>query len=386
MQARDGTRLVVGKERLQADFHKLQRALEEYRLALATADGPDWPADTLNLLRRQQLGLLHARVSVGVGELGLALLQHVLRRLPLEQFRFRARPGATPLDSARADGPAAAPDLRELVAALAAIGETAPMELQDKLHRTLGGILDFFTALAEHQAEGADAAVARINAATANVQSRSLLREIAIITRDVYNTLQSVSEELALDALSDSSGGITEAVQRLNSVVARLDDAATQNLDSLERVNAICRAEAARFGGVIRSLRDAQKRLMQIKVQHPALEAGLTALQARLSDEVGAPVMTLQHDMGIAIDQHLELISNQSFQELTGRTLRRIIAFVETLEADLFNLLNQYRPADRTPQPDSRPFQGPAGQAAPPGEERSQTQHDVDQLLGELGF
>jgi chemotaxis protein CheZ len=228
--------------------------------------------------------------------------------------------------------------------------------------------------------------VARINAATANVQSRSLLREIAIITRDVYNTLQSVSEELALDALSDSSGGITEAVQRLNSVVARLDDAATQNLDSLERVNAICRAEAARFGGVIRSLRDAQKRLMQIKVQHPALEAGLTALQARLSDEVGAPVMTLQHDMGLAIDQHLELISNQSFQELTGRTLRRIIAFVETLEADLFNLLNQYRPADRTPRPDSRPLQGPAGQAAPPGEERSQTQHDVDQLLGELGF
>ncbi len=420
-------RLVVDKAQLREDFHRLQRSLQGYRAVLdeangaahgaanGTAEGDAWMDDARNRLRDQQLALLRARVSIGSGELALALLRQVLARLPVHELRFRPRPvghaggagngrtgdGRTgnglrswladpaeaPLSAASATparpaGPGAAPALPELLAGLRAATETAPLEQQERLQRVLGACHDFCAALAQQNAEQLAAAIVRVNLATANAQSRSLLREIAIVTRDVYTTLQAVADELPLDALSGSSGGINEAVRRLNSVVARLDDAATQNLDELERVNRITQDEAGCLGGVLETLRESQQRLMRIKTQHPELEAALQGIQERLSDGVGASVMTLRYQLTQNGAQHMELISNQSFQELTGHTLRKIIAFVQSLETELFDLLRPYGALGEGA--------GAAAAGAPPAGAAqagpSPTQTDVDKLLGELGF
>ncbi|HKI97978.1 MAG TPA: protein phosphatase CheZ [bacterium] len=389
-------RLVVDKEQLRSEFHRLQRALGEYRTFLAAVDSGEggsetWPSEAVAVLRSQQLALLRARVSLGSGELALALLQQVLERVAVSALRFRPRRDvATGNGHVHSEAVAAAthpapPELGELLAVLHAAAETAPLELQDKLRRALAGVQDFFAALADQQAEQLDAAISRINLATANVETRNLLREIAIVTRDVYRTLQSVSEELPLDALSQSSGGITEAVRRLNSVVVRLDDAATQNLDHLEALGRITTAETAAMGEATQSLRAAQKRLMELKARHPDLEERLTAIQQRLADEVGGPVMTLRHQLGLGAEHHMELISNQGFQELTGRTLKKIIEFVESLEGELYDLLKQYRPAGESAAPPADvPAQTDVGAPAPAA--GTQTQDDVDKLLGELGF
>jgi chemotaxis protein CheZ len=385
-------RLIVERERLRGDFRRLRHSLTDYRAFLAdapeTAGGDGWLAGATDLLRAQRLELLRTRVSLGVGELATALLREVLRRLSIDELRFRSRApragdnghgGAAPAEPPGPGGPAQEPELAGLLASLRVAAQTAPLELQEPLQRVLAEVGEFFAALAQGQAERLEAAVTRINLATSNPQSRSLLREIAIVTRDVYNTLKSVSAELPLDGLSESSSGISEAVQRLNTVMRRLDEAASQNLDHLERVNRIASEEAQALGGVVRTLRTAQKRLMLLKQAHPELDGALTEIQARLSDEVGAPAMTLRHQLGRAGDHHMELISNQSFQELTGRTLKKIIDFVQSLEADLVALLGQYRPRGATV-----PAPGEAAPATAGG--RQQTQSDVDQLLGELGF
>ena len=398
----DRLRLVVERERLQADFRRLRQSLQAYRDLLAGDDAPGdgeaWPAGAVSLLRTQQIALQRARMSLGVGELAVALLREVLGRLSIAELRFRGAPpaakrnGGTAPDGgdctapegedgaapAQADGPA----LAELVASLRTAAETAPLELQERLQRVLLGIVELFSALAEENAELLEASLARINLVTANAQSRSLLREVAIVTRDVYNTLQAVAEELPLDSLSQTSGGISEALQRLHTVMRRLDEAATQNLDNLEAVNRIVLEESDALGGVIGTLRDGQKRLMQIKAAHPELEAALGRIQDRLSDEVGAPAMTLRHQLGRASEHHMELISNQSFQELTSRTLKKIIDFVQTLEAELVALLRQFRPLGETAA--GGPSTARASESTPSGSQ--QTQSEVDTLLGELGF
>jgi chemotaxis regulatin CheY-phosphate phosphatase CheZ len=397
MTGEETYRLRVDKERLRDEFRRLRRALEDYRALLAAdeaapgAGAGEVTARAVALLRHQQLALLRARVSLGSGELALALLQQVLARLPLATLRFRARTNGAAGNGHAAseagglargeDGQEAAPELGEVLAALGAAAESAPLELQDKLRRVLGGIADFFTALATDEAEQLEAAIARVNLATANPETRSLLREIAIVTRDVYRTLQTVSAELPLDALSQSSGGITEAVQRLNSVVVRLDEAASQNLDHLEQLNRIAAAEAEAMGGAIQALRAGQKRLMQLKAEHPELAEALGRVQARLADEVGGPVMTLRYLFGQNAVDHTELISNHSFQELTGRTLKKTIEFVQSLETELYDLLKLYRPAG---EGTAAAKAGEPGGPAAPGP--SQTQDDVDKLLGELGF
>lgn len=390
MTAGDRHTVVVDRHRLHAEFRHLRRALEDYGRFLADVNGDEaWPARAVPHLRAQHLALLQARVSLGSVELACALLRDVLGRLHLEQLRFRPHGGNGTTEPSPAAGgaPGAPAPLETLVAGLQRASATAPLELQERLQRLLACIVEFFSALGEESGERVEGALARVNLATANAQSRNLLREIAIVTRDIYTALQSVSEELPLDLLSESSGGISEAVQRLNSVVVRLDEAATQNLDHLEQVNRICDEEGESLRGVVEALRAGQRRLMELKAEHPALEAALSGVQARLSDEVGGPVMTLRHQLARAQEQHLQLISNQSFQELTGRTLKKIIDFVQALESQLYEILRQYRPAGvAPPEPgDHAPTEATAA-AESSGSGASQSQDDVDKLLGELGF
>jgi chemotaxis regulatin CheY-phosphate phosphatase CheZ len=383
--------LLADARRLRADFGHMRRALEDYRRCLAeTNGGAEWHARAVDGLRDQHLALLEARVSLGSVELACALLRHVLRRLDVGELRFlphreepSSAPEAAPQHSGSPpDGPPEA--LAALLAVLRSAMHTAPLELQERLLRVLVAVEDFLAALAADTAEGIRAAIARVNLAASSAQSRGLLREVAIVTRDAHNALRSVSEALPLEQLTQSSGSLPQAVERLNSVVARLDDAAGQNLDLLESLNRVGAEESARLDTVLETLRAAQQRLMALKSEHPDLAPALARIQDRLGDEVGAPVMTLRHLLECATDEHLELISDQSFQELTGRTLRKIIEFVQALDAQLYRILQPYGGpgVDRKPPPDSPQSSphamGPTGNA--------QSQEDVDKLLGELGF
>lgn len=379
-------RLVIEKARLLSEFRRLRRALEAYGELLARSDGDQWPHEAVTLLREQQLAMQEQGTSPGAGELTAALLQRVLRRVQVPEFRFEPRPEADAGAPAAIPGRAGAPPAGDLVASLQPATESAPLEMQETLHRVLSSIVALFAALGAGDAAGTDAAIARLNLGTANPQSRDLLREIAIVTRDIYNALQSVSEELPLDALSESSSGLTQAVQRLNSVIARLDEAATQNLDGLELVNRTVGEGEAELAGAIQALRDVQKRMMELKAEHPELEGPLTELQQRIADGVGGPAMTLAYHAGRNRMHHLELISNQSFQELTTRTLRKIIAFVESLELQLYELLRKYRPGGEEDRPAAPAAPEAASEAAVESPQAAHSQDDVDKLLGELGF
>ncbi|HEX9843260.1 MAG TPA: hypothetical protein VGC20_10950, partial [bacterium] len=94
----DRLRLVVERERLQADFRRLRQSLQAYRDLLAGDDAPGdgeaWPAGAVSLLRTQHIALQRARVSLGVGELAVALLREVLGRLSIAELRFRRAPPA----------------------------------------------------------------------------------------------------------------------------------------------------------------------------------------------------------------------------------------------------------------------------------------------------
>ncbi|MEE8395587.1 MAG: protein phosphatase CheZ [bacterium] len=80
---------------------------------------------------------------------------------------------------------------------------------------------------------------------------------------------------------------------------------------------------------------------------------------------------------------------NQGFQDLTGQTLKKTIEFIETLELQLVDLLQKYRPilglTAQAGQPAqvAEPGQEAAPQAAP---QLRQSQDQVDSLLADLGF
>ncbi|NIR97255.1 MAG: hypothetical protein GWO39_03950, partial [Gammaproteobacteria bacterium] len=60
------------------------------------------------------------------------------------------------------------PEMGRIVAWLHAEARNAPLEMQESVHRALDGVLEFFQGLEQGDEQQVDAAVARINLATAN--------------------------------------------------------------------------------------------------------------------------------------------------------------------------------------------------------------------------
>lgn len=386
-------KLVRDKNQLLADFEKFNSLVQEYaRYLKGTNEGDGWQKGALDLLRYQQLALHHARASLGSVDLVCALLRRVVSGLSLERFNFKGvslpEAGEQPPGSAEAGDDVDNADLEQLIAWISAASRNAPLEFQRKLQRLLGDILAYFREVSAENVEGIEHAVAQINMSTTNRQTRMLIREIAVITRDIFNTLQTVSEGLPLDNLAESSGGISDAVKKLKGVLVRLDDAAEQNIANMEKVDDLARGETQSMTSVMEALRIAQNKMMLIKKEHPNLEDALTRIQDRLSDEVGSHTMDLKLKREMYSASHLELISNQSFQELTGKTLRKIINFVESMEKDMIELLKEYRPVfeSRPGKTDDTQPIDPARESLKDGSDVKTTQDEVDKLLGELGF
>ncbi|MBI4084268.1 MAG: protein phosphatase CheZ [Candidatus Lambdaproteobacteria bacterium] len=386
-------RLVVDKARLLADLDQLHRLLREYQQFIAQVPAEsDWEQDALNLLRSHQAALARAQVSFKTIELVSALLEHTLPNLKASRFTFRVELPPVPSDPAVAEPPGD-PDNAELAATIEhvlaqinALASTAPLALQEKLRYLLVSCLKLFRAMIDRDVESSEDAISQINLLTANRESQRLLREVAIIARGIFDSLNTLSDGLPLQQLTASSTGVTDALGKLNSVLEKLEQAATQNLDGLEILGAEVRADAALCTATLEGLGQAQRRLGELKARHPELAPRLAALQALLGDRIGAEMMSLQQSAQRNQEVFLALIANQSFQDLTGQALRKIIVFVESLQLKLVQMLQVYRPvfelikgADLPAEPEPEP---PGAEASTP----RQTQDQVDELLANLGF
>ena len=80
------------------------------------------------------------------------------------------------------------------------------------------------------------------------------------------------------------------------------------------------------------------------------------------------------------LDTYLAMISSQSFQDLTGQTLKKVIRFVESLQFKLIEML-PHSPLGESAREVRKADQAAEGMGTP-----VQSQEKVDQLLADLGF
>lgn len=381
-----GNRIVVEKGQLLAEFDQLARLLLHYGAILGESDDSEgWEDSAVQRLRKEQALPARMRFSLGTVDLAVALLKEVLSRITVEEITFLDNhpESLQPLGHTSAE---AVDDPLRLVSWINACAGSAPLDLRERLGQLLGAVRDIFQHLMAADSQAIESDMGHINLITANPYTQNLVREIAIITRDVLSTLQSVTEGLPLDSLTESSGGIVDAIDKLNSVIQRLDAAAAANLDSLEALLRSSEQGKEELAGAIDGLRKSQAALTALKKRRPELSEQVDAIQEQLSDAVGGSVMTLWHHEGQNPDIYMELISNQSFQELNSRTLRKIISFTEGLESKLRELLVQFRPELALQPARASSLQGMAADDEPAASGTQQTQEQVDGLLDELGF
>ncbi len=81
-------------------------------------------------------------------------------------------------------------------------------------------------------------------------------------------------------------------------------------------------------------------------------------------------------------DIYMTLFANQSYQDLTGQTLKKVIAFIESLQYQLIQVISREtgkEPVLTTPALDAEDQQGPDAL-------NRLSQDRVDTMLAELGF
>jgi chemotaxis regulatin CheY-phosphate phosphatase CheZ len=114
----------------------------------------------------------------------------------------------------------------------------------------------------------------------------------------------------------------------------------------------------------------------------PEAASAFEELRDRLQGSVVEPLERLLACYRATEQEIVAMIAHQSFQDLAGQTLQKVILLLERLQFQLVELLRRYAGArGAAPAPATMPEAGPEPEPAP-----KQSQEDVDRLLSELGF
>ncbi|MCZ6557594.1 MAG: protein phosphatase CheZ [SAR324 cluster bacterium] len=387
-------KVIVDKKQLLEDLSNLEGMMSEYNQLLSRVEGEeDLESDALAMIRSHQQYLANAKVSLKVIDMVSAVMRGLLDRMEVDELSLKLNPKAGPartaLVEAGADvtGPGGVEILEQLVARVNSVAQNAPLAMQEKIRYLLLSSLNLFKGAVANDKEGIDDAINQINLLTSTRESQNLVKAIAIIARDVYNTLNNMSDEIPiLDTLTESSDGISEAARKLKAVVGRLEESAFANLDYLELLSGRLKEDAEVCERVQDGLRKSQQILGELKANHPGQADALTSLQNKLGDQIGSGILLMRNQIQENSGTYMSLTANQGFQDLTGQTLKKTIEFIEDLEMQLVQILKKYKPM----------FSPAAGLAAAPAEQSleqgpdpqgiTQNQDEVDDLLAALGF
>ena len=194
-----------------------------------------------------------------------------------------------------------------------------------------------------------------------------LYQRVGHMTRSLHDSLRDFRDSLDRGNLTMSSTNIPDAADKLEAVIRMTFEAAEKTLNQTEHQAVIITA--------------AQQALMGFEAK---LQDGSIPPEARewLQNYVHEERARLQ-----ALDNATsEVLMAQSFQDLTGQALRKVIKLVVGLEDNLVGLIQLFGGHLPGHEPHPAPVVTEAAPAAEEGKTSGLEQDDVDSVLSSFGF
>ncbi len=231
-----------------------------------------------------------------------------------------------------------AADIRvtELRDAKTYLEKTKGIGRDDPRQDILEDIVAFMTAVSEQNYDKADAAIQKI----AKSGQGDLFKEVGKITRKLHDSIKSFKEAVDPRLKDMAAAEIPNAVDGLRYVIEKTEEAANKTMSVVEKY--ILRMDD--LAAHIRRVEGPPETVAFLKQFKNGLEDDLT-----------------------------EVLTTQSFQDLTGQTIKKVITLVGDIETELIRLVTSFG------------VKIEACVAAPVAVEKV-SQSDVDNLLKELGF
>ncbi|MGK5092102.1 protein phosphatase CheZ [Deltaproteobacteria bacterium TL4] len=401
-------RTEIPKDELWNDFIRFKLWLVEYWTFLNELPLDVFSDNTqiVEYLKHQHQKLTELNLKFQTMEMVGALVKISLKRIQTETLVFELPISAYPPPEFKEIADLSGQlknveySLRSLVEQVHFLSSLLPAETKDRIIPILDAIASLFKAIIRQDGDDIKFEVQQLNLLTSTRDAIYLIEEIGKMTREIYNSLQDLSADIDTAEFQQVTDEMPDAVQKLYSVIQRLEDATNDNLDFLEKLLQACEMNVKIVEGIIKGCEDVKEKMTALKKAHPELAAEIAPIQATLQLQIHVQTEALLAALHEDENSYITIMSNQGFQDLTGQTLKKIIDFMEKLELRLLELIQKYSPHFAEEQIKqkggtqsflTKMDQGSEGETIAlhgPDETDSKksTQNDVDSLLAELGF
>jgi chemotaxis protein CheZ len=215
--------------------------------------------------------------------------------------------------------------------------KTRSISADDPRLEILDDIVNFMTAVSEHDYERADATIQKI----AKNGQGDLFNEVGKITRKLHDSIKSFREAVDPRLKDMTRAEIPNAVDKLQYVIEKTEEAANKTMSVVEKY--------------ILRMDDLATHIRRIEGP-PETVAFLKEFKNGLEDDL------------------TEILTTQSFQDLTGQTIKKVITLVADIEEELVRLITSFG------------VKIDVGAKEPAVVAEKVSQSDVDNLLKDLGF
>jgi chemotaxis protein CheZ len=208
--------------------------------------------------------------------------------------------------------------------------------------------------------EAVHAALARLGAPATD----QLYQRLGSMTRTLHNSLAEFKQSLSRDSLSMSSTNIPDATDKLEAVIQLTMNAANTTLDCTEQTSIHLASVRRKNDQIIELLKSSDWGT-------PATREKLLALSGEATTEFDAAEVL-----------NSKVLMAQTFQDLTGQSIRKVIQLVQSLEKQLVELVKTFGDhMESTPAGPSASLDDPTGTST-----GKLAQDDADSVLKQFGF
>ena len=270
------------------------------------------------------------------------------------------------------------------VGGLFSLGQTDNLPTEGRSHLVLRPISGLFKGIIRQDWADVELMMDHINMVTTSRQSYELTNQVGRLIRNIYVGLNEISRDFPMESLRNSTGAIPDATETLNSVIHELEAGTNRNLDLLETLSFYVEEDKKRIESGTRVLAECEEECVKLIAEHPQLAEKLEAVRGVLRDGAAARISGMEKSLQENHDRFMVLFANQSYQDLTGQTLKKVIAFIETLQYQLIQVIVK----GRKDQANLKLGLGTkkSNELIGPDAADRLSQDNVDTLLAELGF
>jgi len=410
----DGSKytISISKDELLESFVQLYHAIKDYDqlIGLVSNEQDFNPGQFKEIVQQRMSHLEFGSVNVKAMELVGAYLRFTLERFKGQKIRFQIPDDPTDDFFAVNNGylelsksiEAVEQDLKEIEEKVFYISRLLPPKNIEKIRLLLKAISSFFKSVVRKDVVDMEGHINHIHHLTASKESYLVINDIGRMVRDIHNSLREFSAHVPVEDLDATLvDDMPDAIDKLNLVIQRMEESANSTLDEVEELLDDNGKEKERLAALTDKWQVIKGELAEIQKGHPEVNEQIAGIISDLDERIMAELKTREQLLGRRETTYFSIIENQSFQDITGQTLKKIISFIEQLELSLLNILQKYggKPAERAGDAgleedlspligrrtgDGTVLEGPQDNLTE--KEGTTKQADVDKMLAEFGF